>query len=168
WRVDVSARTFSALVGQPDAVKIEDTLGSYLLSYENAAAGSPVGLRRATLRLNKVDSRATQMSLVVEREGEAREYRFIETAYGKRGAGEIMREIIEAGEARRGAVEAGAPAAAGEGLKLSEKAAPASLARAGTIVASAELEIEVIYLLDQIKANLDEQVSMARTAGGML
>ena len=32
--------------------------------------------------------------------------------------------------------------------------------------ASAELEVEVTYLLDQIKANLGEQMSLARTAGG--
>jgi hypothetical protein len=35
-------------------------------------------------------------------------------------------------------------------------------------VASAELEIEVNYLLDQIKANLGEQVSVGRTTGGKL
>src|SRR5262249_50932007 len=44
---------------------------------------------------------------------------------------------------------------------------PAPDARAGA-VASAEVEVEVTYLLNQIKADLGEQVNLTRTAEGRL
>src|SRR6185295_5875942 len=43
---------------------------------------------------------------------------------------------------------------------------PVSVAPAA--IASHELEVEVTYLLNRIKANLGEQVSMTRTIGGTL
>jgi hypothetical protein len=55
------------------------------------------------------------------------------------------------------------------GTDATEPADPKSLVpKSSAAVASPELEIEVTYLLNRIKADLGEQVSLSRTAGGAL
>ncbi len=167
WRIEVSAKNFSAMAGRAEAIKIEDGLGSYLLSYEPAPSTRPLKLLRATLRLNKADLHATQLSLLVERDGEAREYRFIETAFERHAVKDVPPEIFENADASAVRAVATASVPAAEHVKAPESSAPPSTMEE-TAKASAELEIEVAYLLNQIKANLDEQMTMGRTTGGTL
>ena len=41
WRIDISARNFSALVGQPGRVAVEASLATTFLSYEGPASNPP-------------------------------------------------------------------------------------------------------------------------------
>ncbi|HKP72817.1 MAG TPA: sigma-70 family RNA polymerase sigma factor, partial [Pyrinomonadaceae bacterium] len=168
WRVDLSARDFDALVANAPNVTLEETPGSYVVRYEAQANAAAPRLVRAALTINKADLRAIEETLTVERAAsDTREYRLIETGLAKHRADTVAPEVFQpdaefSGDAgtRQGA---GASAATGVALPSANVAEVAP-----TAVASVELEIEVNYLLDQIKANLGEQLTVERTAAGAL
>jgi hypothetical protein len=125
---------------------------------------------RATLTLNKTDLRAIEQTLMVQRGDEAREYRFIEAGFEQKPVGSVAPALFQpepellgaASKAKSGDSDKGAQAMNGSDGAETLPTQPSSA------VASPELEIEVTYLLNQIKANLGEQVSMWRTTGGRL
>jgi DNA-directed RNA polymerase specialized sigma24 family protein len=166
WRIDPSAGNFSALAGADEGLGVEDRLGSYVLGRERAQVVE--GLRNASLWLNKSDLRAYRMTLVVGRGGEAVEYRLIEGGVERRRAADVPPSVYELEPELFGpaaGLKGQGPAAKSQGA---EGAPNAHLAPHAAAPASAELEVEVAYLLNQIKANLGEQVSMGRTTGGAL
>jgi DNA-directed RNA polymerase specialized sigma24 family protein len=165
WRVEPSAVTFDAL-GAGEELKVEDKLNAYVLGREAAAGGE--GLRGASLWLNKSDLRAFRMTLVVGRGGEAFEYRFIEGGFEKRRPAEVPSSVYQLEPELVGAARGAGDTRAGLETQSAGGSHPSSLAPQPSAVASAELEVEVAYLLNQIKANLGEQVSVGRTTGGAL
>ncbi|HEX5707143.1 MAG TPA: hypothetical protein VFX96_07595, partial [Pyrinomonadaceae bacterium] len=179
WRLDPSARTFAALVPAVERVEVEDGLGGYVLSYKavesNAADAGGARLLGATLRLSKADLRATNQTLLVAgREGTAREYRFIESAYERVPAGRVEPKVFEPEAELAGGRVASVEGAMKDALNedvtssSSNDAQSPAPTQSGVAVASAELEVEVTHLLNGVKANLGEQVSVARTTGGQL
>ncbi|MET0624130.1 MAG: hypothetical protein ABW250_14190, partial [Pyrinomonadaceae bacterium] len=165
WRVEPSAVTFSAL-GAGEELKVEDKLNAYVIGRGGASGGE--GLRGASLWLNKSDLRAFRMTLVVGRGGEAFEYRFIEGGFEKRRPAEVPASVYQLEPELVGAAQGAGDARAGLKTQSADGSHPSSPAPQISAVASAELEVEVAYLLNQIKANLGEQVSMGRTTGGAL
>ncbi|HEX8138836.1 MAG TPA: RNA polymerase sigma factor [Pyrinomonadaceae bacterium] len=172
WRLDVSAVSFNALVGPIDTLTVEEGPTTYVVGYASDGVG-PTGrlLRRAKLTLRRADLRPVEQSLTVERDGEEREYRFIEAGFESRPTSAVSPELFEPEAELSGttsAVSTGKDAEqknADRETALSSSSVPAHLSEA---VASPELEIEVTYLLNRIKADLGEQVSMTRTPGGAL
>lgn len=166
WRIDPSAASFKALAAGEDGLKVDDKLGAYVVGRESSADGE--GLRGASVWLNKSDLRAFRMTLVVRRGGEAFEYRLIEAALERKRAEEVPPGVYQLEPELSGAKAAAQGAS--DGAKSQGDAAtqyPSVVTRQPS-VASAELEVEVAYLLNRIKANLGEQVSMGRTTGGAL
>jgi RNA polymerase sigma factor (sigma-70 family) len=169
WRLDASARDFNALVGPTQAITVEERSNAFVLSYRGDSLSGTAGkLLRATLTLNKTDLRAIEQTLTVEREGEAREFRFVEARFEQKPAASVAPEVFQPDQELLGAaprVKNGTDKSAqGAGDSL----ASSPIVQPSAAVASPELEIEVTYLLNQIKANLGEQVSMTRTTGGLL
>jgi RNA polymerase sigma factor (sigma-70 family) len=170
WRLDSSAKDFNTLVGRVEAIAVEEKPDAYVLSYEGDSLNGIAGkLMRATLRLNKTDLHAIEQTLIVQRDGEAREYRFIEAGFEQKPAGSVAPDVFQPetellGSASR--LKSGANKGAQVAVDSLHPESPA--AQPSSAAASPELEIEVTYLLNQIKANLGEQVSMWRTTGGML
>ncbi|HEX8920347.1 MAG TPA: RNA polymerase sigma factor [Pyrinomonadaceae bacterium] len=169
WRLNISARDFNTLTGRADALVVEERASTYLLSYQDTQASGTGRLIKATLTLNKTDLHAIEQTLVVQREGETREYKFTEAVFEQKPKAGIPpelfqpeRELLGASEQVKGHVERQAQSADGS----SHPATTAS--NSSQAIASPELEIEVTYLLNQIKANLGEQVSVTRTTKGML
>jgi RNA polymerase sigma factor (sigma-70 family) len=170
WRLDSSARDFNSLVGSAEAIAVEEREDAYVLSYRDDSVNGIAGkLMRATLKLSKTDLRATEQTLTIQRDGEAREYRFIEAGFEEKPEGIVApdvfkpeRELLGLATRVKNGADKGAQAA-GDSLR-----AESPVAQPSSAVASPELEIEVTYLLNQIKASLGEQVSMWRTTGGML
>ncbi|HEX8844612.1 MAG TPA: RNA polymerase sigma factor [Pyrinomonadaceae bacterium] len=169
WRLNASAKEFGLLVGRTETVTVEEREGSYVLKYENDAAGVAAGgkLMRASLTLDRKDLHALEQTLTVQREGEAREFRFVEAGFEQKPAGSIAPGLFEPEPELMGAAPRPADGVINrtQGADDSPATQPSQPSRA---VASPELEIEVTYLLNQIKANLGEQVSMTRTTGGTL
>ena len=168
WRIDLSSGEFSALVGGAARVSAEESAGGYIVNYAGRADAATPRLIRATLILSKGDLRATSQTLLVEGSEGMREYRFVETGFSRRDAGSVDPAVFRP--------EPELLDDSGERGRRTEKTIPPDVSphqpSAGdapaAAVASAELEIEVNYLLDQIKANLGEQISVGRTTGGKL
>jgi hypothetical protein len=168
WRLDASARDFNALVGRADSVTVEVRAGTYILNYHSGALGDARRLVRATLTLNKSDLHAIEQTLVVRRDSDEREYKFTEVSFEHKAASAVSPTLFQPEPELMGH-----PGHEGNASKRSGAAADSH--RSGLPndqpeerVASPELEIEVTYLLNQIKANLGEQVTMTRTTGGAL
>jgi len=168
WRLDASARGFEALAGSAESITVEERSGAYVLTYQSDGPSGGSKLMRATLTLNKTDLHATEQTLTLQRDGEAREFRFIEAGFGQNSAGSIAPGVFQPEPellgTKDGAKNGSNRTATTADLLPNETTA----ARSPEVSASRELEIEVTYLLDRIKANLGEQVSMTRTTGGAL
>jgi hypothetical protein len=166
WRIDPSAVSFKALAAGEEGLQIDDKLGAYVVGRELSAEGD--GLRGATLWLNKSNLHAFRLTLVVGRGGDAFEYRLIEGGLERKRADEVPPgvyqlepELLGKGRPTQGESEG----AKSQSVETTQHPTPNTRHSA---VASAELEVEVAYLLNRIKANLGEQVSMGRTTGGAL
>jgi RNA polymerase sigma factor (sigma-70 family) len=164
WRLDASAKSFDALVGPGQVLTVQENSETYELNYQGAAAGSGNRLVRATLTLHKSSLLATEQTLTVDRNGEVRELRFVEAGLARTPAGSIAPGVFQPDPELLGTTSDGRLSPSRKDLLHNESAGPG----AAEVSASPELEIEVTYLLNRIKANLGEQVSMSRTGGGTL
>jgi hypothetical protein len=124
-------------------------------------------LLHASLTLNRNNLHAIEQTLRVARNGEVRELRFIEAAFVQTSTGSIAPGIFQPEPELLGTISDGRNGLNGTSAtndSVHESAGPGP----SEALASPELEIEVTYLLNRIKANLGEQVSMSRTSGGTL
>ena len=162
WRLDLTARAFVTLIGQTGQATAEELAQVYVIHYERGDHGNEPGLARAALTISKDGLRCVDQTLVAQREGELREYRFIEESWREHAAGEINPQIFEPEPELLSAkiVRESLPAIA----------APSFLATSPSIVsvATTELEIEVMRLLHRVGADAGEQISVARTSQGQL
>jgi DNA-directed RNA polymerase specialized sigma24 family protein len=166
WRIDPSALSFKALAAGEEGLKVDDKLGAYVVGRELSSDGE--GLKGATLWLNKSDLHAFRMTLVVRRGGEAFEYRLIEGGLERKRAEEVPPGVYQLEPELLDATRAASNEDEVVKSQRGETTRHPSAATKQASVASAELEVEVAYLLNRIKANLGEQVSMGRTTGGAL
>lgn len=162
WRLDASAKIFDALVGPGQVLTVQENPDTYVLNYQGAAGGSGNRLVRATLTLHKSSLLAAEQTLTVDRNGEVRELKFVEAGFVRTSTGSIAPNVFQPDPGLVGTTSDGVLSPSRKDLLPNEPAGPAEVS------ASPELEIEVTYLLNRIKANLGEQVSMSRTGGGTL
>ncbi len=165
WQLEPSAETFSALIAEPALVRVEERSTTYILIYDKVRAIGASLLLKATLTLNKSDLHAIEQTLLAQRGNESREYRFVvasdEIVPASPSVFEIEKELIG------GAVQLGRP---GDWAlrDLTSSRVPPSPSTSTPPSASAELEVDVAYLLNQAKADRNEQVALTRSAGGSL
>ena len=165
WQLEPSAETFSELIAEPALARVEERSTTYVLIYDRVRAIGASLLLKATLTLNKSDFHAIEQTLVVQRGNESREYRFVvasdELVPKNSSAFEIEPELIG------GAGQLGRP---GDWAlrDLTSSRVPPSPSTSTPPSASAELEVDVAYLLNQAKADRNEQVALTRSAGGSL
>lgn len=165
WRIEPSAQSFDALGGDA-GLKVEDKLGAYVVGRESSTDAE--GLVSASLWLNKSDLHAYRMTLDVRRGGETVEYRLIEGGFEQRRAEEVPPNVYQVEPELLNTTQGTKDESGGVKAQSTDDAHATSNGARATAVASAELEVEVAYLLNQIKANLGEQVSVGRTTGGAL
>src|SRR3712207_2168805 len=139
-----------------------------ILAYRGEADGGADGVVAATLTISRAASRATAQTLVLRKAGEAREYRFVETGFDLRPAAGVPPtafepdgELMKVGVTRTSV----APPAAAEAGPAAEPRQQPALA---SVTATSELEVEVLRLLNQVGADLGEQINVTRTPGGRL
>lgn len=159
WRLDVSAKTFETLVGKAQTTAVEERPDSYIITYSAPAGGSVL---HASLTLTKDDLRATQQELTIQSAGQVRQFVFVEAAFVQHEPGNVKDNVFQPDP------ELLIPAAEKDANRKPETNPIDQLAGSSGEVASHELEVEVTFLLNQIKANLGEQVSMTRTTGGVI
>jgi RNA polymerase sigma factor (sigma-70 family) len=162
WQLSVSAKEFTTLIGST-AAHLEERPASYAISYAGETSNTP-GLVRAVIILSKNDLRAIEQTLTIQQGSEQREFHFVEINYERRHASAVAPSVFEpepeligrdAETLRRGDAE-NIPAS----RSLPVPVSPA--------LATPELEVEVLGLLHQAGADMGEQVSVLRTAGGQL
>jgi RNA polymerase sigma factor (sigma-70 family) len=171
WRLGGGAKDFSALTKDGGSLAGRENTDTFIIEYKSAhgvgGGDDAPRLVAATLTLRKSDLRAVEQRLSVERNREIREYRFTEELFEKHPKSHIGRSffIPDAGLLRPSEKkEADEKSESQDGMSGSAASPP----EVSSGVASPELEIEVTYLLNRIKADLGEQVSMTRTTGGAL
>src|SRR5260370_609085 len=74
WRVEPSAKNFTALVRDTAKATIEEKSDSYLIAYNNESDSGAGVLHRANLVLSKADLHAIQQTLIVKRSDGLHEY----------------------------------------------------------------------------------------------
>ena len=168
WQLEPSANFFRALIAEPGAVEVQERSTTYVLTYEKQRTIGASRLLKATLTLSKSDLHAIEQSLLVQRGNELREYRFAETTYELLPVRAVAPSVFDVEpELNGGAAELGRP---GDWVHrdLTPSRVPPSLSTSIPPAASAELEVDVAYLLNRAKADRNEQVTLTRSAGGSL
>ena len=168
WQLELCAQVFKALVGEATLVHVDERSTTYLLRYEGERRIGASRLLKATLTLSRSDLHAIEQTLLVQRGGELRDYRFVEASIEFLSARDVAPAAFEIEpELTGGAGNLGSPGV--WALRdLTSSRVPPSPNTSAPPPASAELEVDVAYLLNQAKADRNEQVALTRSAGGSL
>lgn len=151
WRFAPSAETFAGVAGHLDKVTVEERPGVYVLQYENSQTGN---LRQASLTLRRSDLHAIEQTLRVEQGGEAEVYHFVEAAFERKPVSDVAANVF--------ALDPG----------LVTRPVPTEVAHPEPeptfAHGTADLEVSVLNLLDQVDALVRNQVTVRRAAPGTL
>jgi RNA polymerase sigma factor (sigma-70 family) len=168
WQLEPSAQLFRTLIGEVAAVEVKEHSTTYVLSYTKQRMIGGSRLLKATLTLNKSDLHAIEQTLIVQRGNELHEYRFVEASSELLPVPAVAPSVFEIEpELSGGAAERGRPGDRAS-RDFTSIRVPPSLNTSAPPTASAELEVDVAYLLNRAKADRNEQVTLTRSAGGSL
>lgn len=160
WQTALSLQSFSHYVQTAKATVTEQEQ-AYVISYRFSADATPQ-LSGVTLTLGKPDLRVIEQTAVLRSTiagGQEREFRVVEATFEQMPVGNVPPKVFQADAELSLADERGNEAAANSNyIPRQVSNAPES----NTAKNLAELEIEARYLLDQVNANLGEQVSFLR------
>ena len=167
WQLEPSPETFAKLIAETGAADVEERATTYIVSFLKGRAIGASKLVKATLTLNKSNLHAIEQTLVVQRgDDDLREYRFGEASFGSQGT--VDPKVFEVESTLTGG--AGETGSSGDWAirDLTNSRVPPTPSTSAPPPASAELEVDVAYLLNQEKADRNEQVALTRSAGGSL
>lgn len=168
WQLDPSAQSFRSLIGELAVVVVEERSTTYVLICESMRTIGATRLLKATLTVNKSDLHAIEQTLLVQRGTELREYRFVEASAEQLPVTAVAPSVFEIEPDLNGGVaERGLPGDWASRDLVSNRVLPSPSASAPP-AASAELEVDVAYLLNRAKADRNEQVTLTRSVGGSL
>ena len=168
WQLDPSPKAFSSLIGEPAAAELELRSTTYVLTYAKERAIGASRLLKAVLTLTQGDLRPIEQMLLVQRGGELREYRFVEASFELVPAKAVDTKVFEVEPELIGGARRTGRTGDWAHRDLTSSRVPPSTSTLTPAVASAELEVDVAYLLNQAKADRNEQVTLTRSAGGSL
>jgi RNA polymerase sigma factor (sigma-70 family) len=163
WELTPSARDFQQLIAEPAAAEVRETSTSYVVQYQKERVIGASRLLKATLTLAKSDLHPTEQTLLVQRGAETREYRFVVTDSKLLPTNSVAPAVFDVEPELIG--ETGAESRSGDWARRDH---PSGTPASTSTIASSELEIDVEYLLNQVKANRNEQVALTRNESGSL
>lgn len=168
WQLQPSARSFGALIEQPALAEVEERSATYVLRYERGRKIGASQLLKATLTLSKSDLHPIEQTLLVLRGDVLREFRFVEASFELVPVKDVAPAVFDVEPELTGG--AGEPGRPGDWAfrDLTASRVPPSPSTSAPPPASAELEVDVAYLLNRAKADRNEQVTLTRSAGGSL
>lgn len=161
WQLQPSAREYARLLHHPQLARVRETADSYVISYENSYTRE--GLLHATLTLRKSDLHPTEQTFVIGDGRETYDYRLREVSVEQPPLESVNPAVFE--------LETGAVAAvpAGKAAGKTERAEPASATLAAApVAASAELEINLAYALDQFRTRFGDQLTLTKLPNDLL
>jgi len=162
WQLAPSAREFSSLIADASRARVEDGPTSYVINYH--AQGRKEGLVKASLTLSREDLRAIEQTLLIQQDNELREYSLVETSFQRHRPGSVAPAVFEP---EPFLWKSDTETLRHEGT-ATESTSPLQPVTASPAIATPQLEIEVLQILNQIGADTGEQVSVSRTASGIL
>lgn len=168
WQLDPSPKTFRELIAEPGAVRVERRAATYVLTSEVERAIGASRLLKATLTLSQPDLRPIEQALLVQRGGELREYRFVEASFDLVPTKAVDKKVFDVEPELIGGIRPTGRPGDFAHRELTSSRVPPTTSTLAPAAASAELEVDVAYLLNQAKADRNEQVALTRSAGGSL
>src|SRR5215213_2539556 len=166
WQVEPSAQSFRSFA-EPAVVEVEERSTTYVLTYEKPRTIGASRLLKATLTLNKSDLHAIEQTLLVQRGNELREYRFVEASSELLPLTAVAPNVFKIEPELNGGIAEPGRSGDWASRDLTYRV-PSSTSASAPPAASAELEVDVAYLLNRAKADRNEQVTLTRSAGGSL
>ena len=163
WQLSPSAKEFTALVGGPQGLRLEERANHYALNFDSVSPSPKQKLVRATLVMGRDDLHAVEQTLVVQQGAELRAYRISETSFERRSVNAVAPAVFEP-EPELLETDSGIR---GHGDTETLAASP-RLAVPVSVLATPELEVEVLRLLNSAGGDLSDQVSVSRTTDGRL
>jgi hypothetical protein len=166
-QMDLSAKQFTALLGDVSRAVVEETPSTYVVRYQasSTAANKSPRVTSAALILNRPDLRPIEQSLVVEREKlPPEEYRLVETRFDSYPRSAISASVFEPDPELLKPVTSAAVLAAPAWTASAAK--PAAAPEPPHISVNVSLEVEVISLLAQANISLGDQAALKRTPEG--
>lgn len=164
WEQSLSAKDFSSLIGGAERARVEEGSDAYVIRYaSHLEQGDAKGLIRAALVIRRKDLHPFEQRLTVSDGKEVRDYRLTETSFERRASSAVEPSVFEPEPELLGSAKSVTRDSKPETLALATGPNPPT-----PVVASAELEVEVLRLLHQAQADMGEQVSVTRGPDGML
>ncbi|HLA12383.1 MAG TPA: RNA polymerase sigma factor [Pyrinomonadaceae bacterium] len=170
WLLEPSAANFSMLVRNMESAGIEAKDNQYILRYRERSpesAGDGRRLIQATLTLDRSNLHATEEVLVIAEGGEQFELRFSETGFEYLPSADVDQKVFEPDTQFLAALVEAVP----ENVSVVPPALKPTTVPEARLPSPAELttlEVDVLYLLDQVNANAGEQIEIRRLAAGKL
>src|SRR6266508_2575997 len=164
WQFLPSSKEFMLLVGGRDKVQFEERASEYLITYaRDASAPDGNGLLKASVVLNRNDLHAIEHIFTQKMAYEIREYRMIEASFERRPNSTVAPSVFEPdAELLNSALSRVSP------LASESKSDSTSTVVPSRVVATPELEVEVLRLLNLAGADMGEQINVTRTPEGLL
>ena len=144
-----------------DQVRVEETANHYVLQFANANPAA--NLSEATLILSRDDLHALEETLLVRQGEETHAFRISETSYERRPLSAVAPAVFEPDPQLISDAETRGP-----GDPEIVSVSPRPRVPASPMIATAELELDVVKQLDQVNALYGEQISLTRTPEGKL
>jgi RNA polymerase sigma factor (sigma-70 family) len=164
WELSLSTKEFSSLVGNAKDVHVEERPTSYVLTFSASTAetSARTAVERAELTLNRADLHPIEQTLTIRQGDETREYRFMEANFEQKALSTVAPSVFEPDPELLSSTK---PNAGNPKAETVTAPGPQPLT---PVVATAELEVDVLGLLHQAGADLGEQVTVTRTSEGQL
>jgi RNA polymerase sigma factor (sigma-70 family) len=165
WQIDLSAKEFAALIKNTAAATIEETGPTYVIKYQPVVPPAPLQamtqLISAAITLSKNGLYPVEQTLVVQQWNETREFRLAERSNNKLPVSRVSPDKFEPEPEL-----IGSSGPAGDTVDVA--AAAPTPEPSPSIIATPELEIEVIRLLDKVNAFSRDQLSVTRKSKGLV
>jgi DNA-directed RNA polymerase specialized sigma24 family protein len=166
WLLDPSATNFSDLTRGMESSGVETKDRNYVLHYRDgghAASDNGHRILEASLVLDRTSLHAVSESLVIAEGNDQKELRFTETSFEQLPASKVDlkvfepdAQLLESAVLTRSVDVAAIPST----VKTTPAIPPPTMAEL------AALEVNALYLLDQVNANVGEQIEVRRLASG--
>jgi RNA polymerase sigma factor (sigma-70 family) len=164
WQIDLSAKEFAALIKDSDAATIVETARTYVIRYQpvvSSHAQAMAQLISAVITLSKKDLYPIEQTLVVRQANETREFQLKERSYQQLPVSRVSPDKFEPEPELIGSNRS-------TGQPVDVASAAPTPEPSPSIMATPDLEVEVIRLLNQVNAFSRDQLSVTRTSKGLI
>lgn len=166
WQLSVSAKGFESLIGSHENVTVEEQNKEYRINYLPKAEN---GLTKAVLFISQ-NLRTNKLLLTVKQNDASHEFSFTEAVFEQKPRANVEKAAFEPNaELIKNVTVAGKTNSETEKIKeLTNESEPISQPNSAPITATAETEVKVLQLLNNVNALSGDQINIIKTPDGRL